>query len=39
MRSHRPMIKCSAGESLGCTRVFSRLGVLFFIPMFSFLIL
>ncbi|QQK46890.1 putative C2H2 type zinc finger domain-containing protein [Penicillium digitatum] len=24
MRSHRPMIKCSAAESLGCTRVFSR---------------
>lgn len=39
MRSHRPMIKCSAAESLSCTRVFSRLGVLFFMPMFSFLIL
>lgn len=33
MRSHRPMIKCSAAESLGCTRVFSRVGMLFLIPM------
>ncbi|KAJ5950858.1 uncharacterized protein N7479_009271 [Penicillium vulpinum] len=28
MRSHRPMIKCSAAESLGCTRVFSRVGLI-----------
>ncbi|KAJ5188627.1 hypothetical protein N7491_004947 [Penicillium cf. griseofulvum] len=25
MRSHRPMIKCLAAESLGCERVFSRI--------------
>ncbi|KAJ5382780.1 hypothetical protein N7517_000691 [Penicillium concentricum] len=29
MRSHRPMIKCSAAESLGCERVFSRIVLIY----------